>query len=144
MPFTRHRHPSDRGVVLWCTAHNSFWDWISLTPDSVFMSLFSLSDDTIPRSYRMIKGFGVNTFVLHALVWDECMKLGGQDPDFLRRDLADAIEAGAYPVYDFGVQLISEEQERTFDFDILDCTKWVPEELAPIKWVGEMTLNRNP
>ncbi|GAA5866179.1 hypothetical protein JCM8547_007194, partial [Rhodosporidiobolus lusitaniae] len=146
------------------TAHDSFWDWISLTPDSVFMSLFSLSDYTIPRSYRMIKGFGVNTFVLvnkegkrtfvkyhwkprlgqHALVWDECMKLGGQDPDFLRRDLADAIEAGAYPVYDFGVQLISEEQEQTFDFDILDCTKWVPEELAPIKWVGEMTLNRNP
>ncbi|BGP19370.1 hypothetical protein JCM10213_000998 [Rhodosporidiobolus nylandii] len=146
------------------TAHDSFWDWISLTPDSVFMSLFSLSDYTIPRSYRMLKGFGVNTYVLvnkegkrtfvkyhwrprlgqHALVWDECMKLGGQDPDFLRRDLADAIEAGAYPTYDFGVQLISEEQELTFDFDILDCTKWVPEELAPIKWVGEMTLNRNP
>ncbi|GAA5838045.1 hypothetical protein JCM11251_006833 [Rhodosporidiobolus azoricus] len=146
------------------TAHDSFWDWISLTPDSVFMSLFALSDYTIPRSYRMLKGFGVNTFILvnkqgkrtfvkyhwrprlgqHALVWDECMKLGGQDPDFLRRDLADAIEAGAYPTYDLGVQLISEEQELEFDFDILDCTKWVPEELVPIKWVGEMTLNRNP
>lgn len=146
------------------TAHDSFWDWMSLTPDSVFMSLFALSDYTIPRSYRMLKGFGVNTFVLvnregkrtfvkyhwrphlgqHALVWDECLKLGGQDPDYLRRDLADAIEAGAYPTYDLGVQLISEEEELGFDFDILDCTKWVPEELVPIKWVGEMTLNRNP
>ncbi|GAA6018117.1 hypothetical protein JCM10207_006086 [Rhodosporidiobolus poonsookiae] len=146
------------------TAHDSFWDWISLTPDSVFMSLFSLSDYTIPRSYRMMKGFGVNTFVLvnkegkrtfvkymwrprlgqHALVWDECMKLGGQDPDFLRRDLADAIEAGAYPTYDLGVQLISEEEEQELPFSLLDCTKWVPEELVPIKWVGEMQLNRNP
>lgn len=146
------------------TAHDSFWDFISLVPESTFMSLFSLSDYTIPRSYRMIKGFGVNTFVLvnaegkrtfvkfhwkphlgsHGLVWDEALKLGGQDPDYLRRDLADAIEAGAYPSYEFGVQLISEEQEQTFDFDILDCTKWVPEELVPIKWVGTMTLNRNP
>ncbi|KWU44552.1 catalase-domain-containing protein [Rhodotorula sp. JG-1b] len=146
------------------TAHDNFWDFIGRTPESVFMSLFSLSDYTIPRSYRMIKGFGVNTFVLvnaegkrtfvkfhwkphlgsHGLVWDEALKLGGQDPDYLRRDLADAIEAGAYPSYEFGVQLISEEQEQTFDFDILDCTKWVPEELVPIKWVGTMTLNRNP
>ncbi|GAA6057065.1 hypothetical protein JCM3770_001440 [Rhodotorula araucariae] len=146
------------------TAHDSFWDWISLVPESVFMSLFTLSDYTIPRSYRMLKGFGVNTFVLvnaegkrtfvkyhwrphlgqHALVWDECMKLGGQDPDFLRRDLADAIEAGSYPSYELGVQLMTEEQELGFDFDILDCTKLVPEELVPIKWVGTMTLNRNP
>ncbi|GJN93045.1 hypothetical protein Rhopal_006090-T1 [Rhodotorula paludigena] len=146
------------------TAHDSFWDFMSLTPDSLAMSLFSLSDYTIPRSYRMLKGFGVNTFVLvnkegkrtfvkyhwkphlgqHALVWDECLKLGGQDPDYLRRDLADAIEAGAYPSYELGVQLISEEEELGFDFDILDCTKFVPEELVPIKWVGTMTLNRNP
>ncbi|BGO94883.1 hypothetical protein NBRC10512_007170 [Rhodotorula toruloides] len=146
------------------TAHDNFWDFISLTPESVFMSLFSLSDYTIPRSYRMLKGFGVNTFVLvnregkrtfvkyhwkphlgqHGLVWDECLKLGGQDPDYLRRDLADAIEAGAYPKYELGVQLISEEQELTFDFDILDCTKIVPEELVPITWVGTMELNRNP
>ncbi|GAA5880895.1 hypothetical protein JCM16303_005166 [Sporobolomyces ruberrimus] len=146
------------------TAHDSFYDWLSLTPDSLFMSIFALSDYTIPRSYRMIKGFGVNTFVLvnaqgkrtfvkfhwrpqlgaHGLVWDEALKLQGHDPDFLRRDLADAIEAGSYPKWDFGVQLITEEQELTFDFDILDCTKWVPEELAPIKWVGEMTLNQNP
>lgn len=135
------------------TAHDSFWDFMSLTPESVFMSLFSLSDYTIPRSYRMIKGFGVNTFVLvnaqgkrtfvkyhwkphlgsHGLVWDEALKLGGQDPDYLRRDLADAIEAGAYPKWEFGVQLVSEEQELEFDFDILDCTKLIPEELAPIK-----------
>ncbi|GAA5902707.1 uncharacterized protein JCM6883_007214 [Sporobolomyces salmoneus] len=146
------------------TAHDSFYDWLSLTPDSLFMSIFALSDYTIPRSYRMMKGFGVNTFVLvnaegkrtfvkfhwrpqlgaHGLVWDEALKLGGNDPDFLRRDLADAIDAGGFPKWDFGVQLITEEQELTFDFDILDCTKWVPEELAPIKWVGEMTLNQNP
>lgn len=135
------------------TAHDNFWDFMSLTPESVFMSLFSLSDYTIPRSYRMVKGFGVNTFVLvnaqgvrtfvkfhwkphlgaHGLVWDEALKLGGQDPDYLRRDLADAIEAGAYPKWEFGVQLVSEEQELEFDFDILDCTKLIPEELAPIK-----------
>ncbi|GAA6015258.1 hypothetical protein JCM8202_002402 [Rhodotorula sphaerocarpa] len=146
------------------TAHDNFWDFMSLTPESVFMSLFSLSDYTIPRSYRMVKGFGVNTFVLvnaqgvrtfvkfhwkphlgaHGLVWDEALKLGGQDPDYLRRDLADAIEAGAYPKWEFGVQLVSEEQELEFDFDILDCTKLIPEELAPIKWVGTMTLDRNP
>ena len=171
---------------------------MSLTPESVFMSLYQLSDHTIPRSYRMIQGFGVNTFVLvnkegtrtfvkyvaltlsssllsllrmtfltrplallllsllphryhwrphlgaHGLVWDEALKLGGQDPDYLRRDLADAIEAGAYPKYELGVQLITEEQELGFSFDILDCTKVVPEDLVPIKWVGTMTLNRNP
>ncbi|KPV72577.1 uncharacterized protein RHOBADRAFT_55678 [Rhodotorula graminis WP1] len=146
------------------TAHDNHWDFLSLTPESVFMSLYQLSDHAIPRSYRMIQGYGVNTFVLvnkqgtrtfvkyhwrphlgaHGLVWDEALKLGGQDPDFLRRDLADAIEAGAYPKYELGVQLISEEQELGFDFDILDCTKVVPEELVPIKWVGTMTLNRNP
>ncbi|GAA5972111.1 hypothetical protein JCM3765_003423 [Sporobolomyces pararoseus] len=146
------------------TAHDSFYDWLSLTPDSLFMSIFALSDYTIPRSYRHIKGFGVNTFALvnsqgkrtfvkyhwrpqlgaHGLVWDEALKLGGQDPDYMRRDLADSIDAGAFPKWDFGVQLITEEQELTFDFDILDCTKWVPEELVPIKWVGELTLNQNP
>ncbi|GAA5960261.1 hypothetical protein JCM21900_002444 [Sporobolomyces salmonicolor] len=146
------------------TAHDSFWDWMSLTPESVFMSLYSLSDYTIPRSYRMVKGFGVNTYVLvnaegkrtfvkyhwrphlgtHGLVWDEALKLGGQDPDYLRRDLADAIEAGAFPTWDFGVQLITEEQELALPYDILDCTKYVPEQDVPIRWVGEMTLNRNP
>ncbi|GAA6060947.1 hypothetical protein JCM10212_003855 [Sporobolomyces blumeae] len=154
----------DRHLPQAQTAHDSFWDWMSLTPESLFMSLFALSDYTIPRSYRFMKGFGVNTFVLvnaqgkrtfvkfhwrpqlgaHGLVWDEALKLGGQDPDYLRRDLWDAIEAGGYPKWDFGVQLISEEQELEFDFDILDCTKWVPEELVPIKWCGELTLNQNP
>lgn len=107
------------------------------------MAAWSLSDYTIPRSYRMMKGFGVNTYVLvsatgkrtfakfhwkphlgtHSLVWDECLKLMGQDPDYLRRDLADAIAGGAFPKYEFGVQLISEEDEESFDFDLLDCTK---------------------
>ncbi|KAI5479923.1 hypothetical protein MNV49_002213 [Pseudohyphozyma bogoriensis] len=146
------------------TAHDSFWDWMSLTPESTNMTAWALSDYTIPRSYRMMKGFGVNTFVLvnaegkrtfvkfhwkphlgtHALLWDECLKLGGQDPDFLRRDLADAITAGAYPKWELGVQLISEEEEEKLDFDILDCTKWVPEEQFPIKFIGTMTLNANP
>lgn len=122
------------------------------------------SDYTIPRSYRMMKGFGVNTFVLinskgertfvkyhwkphegtHSLVWDEAWNLAGQDPDFLRRDLAEAIESKAYPKWELGVQLISEELEETLDFDILDCTKLVPEDIVPIKWIGTMTLNKNP
>lgn len=146
------------------TAHDSLWDWMSLTPESLAMSAWSISDYTIPRSYRMMKGFGVNTYVLvnaqgkrtfvkfhwkphagtHALVWDEALKLGGQDPDYLRRDLADAIEAGGYPKWELGVQLIPEEDEDKFDFDLLDCTKLVPEELVPIKFVGTLTLNRNP
>ncbi|KAK4704954.1 catalase, partial [Phenoliferia sp. Uapishka_3] len=153
------------------TAHDSFWDWMSLTPETTNMAAWSLSDYTIPRSYRMMKGFGVNTYVLvnaegkrtftkfhwkphlgtHALTWDECLKLQGHDPDFLRRDLAEAIEAGAYPKWELGVQLISEEEELTFDFDILDCTKagaadqtLILHQLVPIKWIGTMELNKNP
>ncbi|KAI9346776.1 catalase-like domain-containing protein [Zopfochytrium polystomum] len=146
------------------TAHDSFWDFISFVPESTHMIMWMLSQYTTPRSYRMMPGFGVNTYVFvnaagkrffvkfhwkphlgrHGLIWDECLKLGGQDPDFLRRDLAEAIEAGTFPKYEFGVQLIPEENEHDFDFDLLDCTKLVPEELVPIKWVGTMTLDRNP
>ncbi|KAK4052849.1 catalase 1 [Microbotryomycetes sp. JL201] len=146
------------------TAHDSFWDWMSLVPESLHMAAWTLSDHAIPRSYRHIRGAGVNTFVLinaagkrtfvkfhwkphqgqHGLVWDEALKLGGQDPDFFRRDLADAINAGGYPKWEFGVQLIPEEDEESFEFDLLDCTKLVPEELVPIKWVGTLELNRNP
>ncbi|KAK4057357.1 catalase 1 [Microbotryomycetes sp. JL221] len=146
------------------TAHDNFWDWMSLTDESLHMAAWILSDHTIPRSYRHMRGAGVNTFVLvneqgkrtfvkyhwkphqgqHGLVWDEALKLGGQDPDFFRRDLADAISSGGYPQWELGVQLVDESDEDSFDFDLLDCTKLVPEELVPIKWVGTMTLNRNP
>ena len=104
-------------------------------------------------SYVTTKGAPRRTFVkfhwkphqgVHSLVWDEALKLAGQDPDYLRRDLAEAIEAGGYPKYELGVQLIPAEDEHKFDFDLLDCTKLVPEELVPVKWVGTMTLNRNP
>ncbi|TIA78174.1 hypothetical protein E3P98_03947 [Wallemia ichthyophaga] len=144
------------------TAHDNFWDFISLSEESTHMASWVLSDATIPRSYRMIQGFGVNTFVFvnkegkrtfvkfhwkphlghHSLCWDEALKLGGQDPDFLRRDLYMFIDAGIYPKYEFGVQLVPEEDEDKFSFDLLDCTKIIPEEEVPIKWVGTMTLNR--
>lgn len=127
------------------------------------MIAWHLSDRGIPRSYRHIQGFGVNTFVLvtkegkrtyvkfhwtphlgtHSLVWDEALKLNGQDPDFHRRDLYDAINAGAYPKWELGVQLIPVEDEDKLPFDILDCTKYVPEEMYPIKNIGTMELNRN-
>ena len=139
-------------------------DFISLTPESSHMIAWVLSDRAIPRSYRMMQGFGVNTFVLvnaerrrtfvkfhwrpvlgvHSLTWDECLKLNGVDPDFHRRDLWEAIDTGAYPEYEFGVQLIPEADEDRFDFDLLDCTKLVPEEQVPVKWVGKMVLNKNP
>lgn len=122
-----------------------------------------MSDRAIPRSYRMMQGFGVNTYSLvnksgkrhfvkfiwtpelgvHSLVWDEALKIGGQDPDFHRKDLMEAIEAGQYPKWKFGVQLISEEKANDFEFDILDATKIWPEDLVPIEYVGELELNRN-
>jgi catalase len=128
------------------------------------MIMWALSDRAIPRSYRMMQGFGVNTFVLvnearvrtfvkfhwrpvlgvHSLTWDECLKINGTDPDFHRRDLYEAIQNGAFPEYEFGVQLIPEEDEDKYDFDILDCTKLIPEELVPVKWIGKMVLNRVP
>jgi catalase len=145
-------------------AHDNFWDFISLMPESIHMILWLLSDRGIHRSYRMMEGFGVNTFrfvnsqgkgrfvkfhwkpVLgtHALVWDEAQKISGKDPDFLRRDLWEAIEMGDYPEYFFGVQMIEEEDEFKFDFDILDPTKIWPEEEVPVRIIGKMTLNRNP
>lgn len=146
------------------TAHDNFWDIISLMPESIHMTLWTLSDRAIPRSYRMMEGFGVNTFILvnaegkrrfvkfhwkpllgvHSLAWDECQKLGGQDPDYHRRDLWEAIESGNYPEYELGLQIIDEEQEHSFDFDILDATKFVPEEIVPVIRVGKMVLDRNP
>ncbi|MBV8820702.1 MAG: catalase, partial [Acidobacteriaceae bacterium] len=146
------------------SAHDTFWDFISLTPESMHMVMWQMSDRAIPRSYRMMQGFGVHTFRLvnadgesrfckfhwiplagtHSLVWDEAVHISGADPDFHRRDLWEAIEAGAYPQYELALQVFTEEEADEFDFDVLDPTKIVPEELCPLVPVGRMTLNRNP
>ena len=146
------------------TAHDNFWDFISLTPESMHMIMWTMSDRAIPRSLRMMQGFGVHTFRLvneagestfvkfhwtpvlgvHSVVWDEAQKISGKDPDFHRRDLWDAIEAGMFPEYELGVQLVPEADEMNFDFDLLDATKIIPEDLVPIQPVGKLTLNRNP
>jgi catalase len=146
------------------SAHDTFWDFISLTPESMHMIMWHMSDRAIPRSYRMMQGFGVHTFRLvnvqgasvfckfhwsplagtHSLVWDEAVHISGADPDFHRRDLWEAIEAGAYPEYELGLQIFTEEEAEQFDFDVLDATKIVPEEMCPLVPVGKLTLNRNP
>jgi catalase len=146
------------------TAHDTFWDFASLMPESTHMLMWIMSDRAIPRSYRMMQGFGVHTFRLineagksvfckfhwkpllgtHSLVWDEAVKLMGADPDFHRRDLWEAIESGNYPEWELGLQLFTEEQADSFSFDVLDSTKLVPEELVAITPVGRMVLNRNP
>lgn len=145
-------------------AHDNFWDFTSLMPESMHMIMWVLSDRALPRSYRMMEGFGVHTFRLindkgdahfakfhwkpvagvHSLVWDEVQKLAGKDPDFNRRDLWESIEKGNYPEYEFGLQIIEEKDEFMFDFDILDPTKIWPEEIVPVKKIGKLTLNRNP
>jgi len=146
------------------TAHDTFWDFASLMPESTHMLMWTMSDRAIPRSLRMMQGFGVHTFRLvneagqsvfckfhwkpllgtHSLVWDEAVKLMGADPDFHRRDLWEAIESGNYPEWELGVQLFTEEQAEAFSFDVLDSTKLVPEELVPVTPMGRMVLNRNP
>lgn len=146
------------------SAHDTFWDFISLMPESAHMIMWVMSDRAIPRSLRMMEGFGVHTFRLineagnatfvkfhwkpllgvHAVAWDEATKISGKDPDFHRRDLWEAIESGAYPEWELGVQLIPEADEHKFEFDLLDPTKLIPEELVPVKRIGKMTLNRNP
>jgi catalase len=146
------------------TAHDTFWDFVSLMPESTHMLMWAMSDRAIPRSYRMMQGFGVHTFRLvnaegksvfckfhwnpvagtHSLVWDEAVKISGADPDFHRRDLWEAIEAGAYPEWELGLQIFTERQAERFSFDVLDSTKIVPEELVPITPVGRLVLDRNP
>jgi catalase len=146
------------------TAHDTFWDFVSLMPESTHMLLWVMSDRAIPRSYRMMQGFGVHTFRFvnaqgeskfvkfhwnpvrgtHSLDWDECVKINGADPDYHRRDLWERIESGAYPEWELGLQVFTEEQAEQFSFDILDATKIVPEELVPVRIVGRMVLNRNP
>lgn len=146
------------------TAHDTFWDFISLTPESMHMIMWVMSDRAIPRSFSMMEGFGVHSFRLvnaqgeshfvkfhwkpvlgvHSLVWDEAQKIAGKDPDFHRRDLWEAIEKGKNPEWEFGVQIIADGEETKFDFDILDATKIWPEDLVPVRRVGKLTLNRNP
>ncbi|KAL6706413.1 catalase 1 [Coniothyrium glycines] len=146
------------------TAHNNFWDFQFMHPESTHMFMWAMSDRTIPRSFRMMQGFGVNTFTLvnkkgernfvkfhftpelgvHSFVWDEALKIAGQDPDFHRKDLWMAIDSGSYPKWKFGIQVIPEGKEDDFEFDILDATKVWPEELVPIRYIGELELNRNP
>ncbi|MCY7315247.1 MAG: catalase [Rubrivivax sp.] len=146
------------------SAHDTFWDFISLMPESIHHTLWVMSDRGIPRSYRTMQGFGVNTYRLvnaegvarfvkfhwlplagtHSLVWDEAAKITGADPDFHRRDLWESIEAGNYPAYELALQVFSEEQAESFSFDVLDATKLIPEELVPLRAVGKLKLNRNP
>lgn len=146
------------------SAHDTFWDFVSLMPESLHMIMWLMSDRAIPRSFRMMEGFGVHSFRfinaegkahfvkfhwkpilgVHSVLWDEAQKISGQDPDFHRRDLWEAIENGDYPEWELGVQLVEEADEHTFDFDLLDATKIIPEELVPVKRVGKLTLNRNP
>lgn len=146
------------------SAHDTFWDFISQMPESAHMIMWAMSDRALPRSYRMMEGFGVHTFRfvnseglanfvkfhwkpllgVHAVAWDEAQNISGKDPDFHRRDLWDAIEAGAFPEWELGVQIVPEADEFKFEFDLLDPTKLIPEELVPVQRIGKMTLNRNP
>ena len=146
------------------SAHDTFWDFCGLATESAHMVMWLMSDRAIPRSFRMMDGFGVHTWRFinaagdskyvkfhwkpllgaHALVWDEAQKLAGKDADFHRRDLWEAIDSGNFPEYEFGVQIFDDATADRFSFDILDATKLVPEELVPVQRIGKMTLNRNP
>ncbi|RFS14209.1 catalase [Emticicia sp. C21] len=146
------------------SAHDTFWDFISLMPESTHMIMWLMSDRAIPRSYRMMEGFGVHTFRfvnaegqshfvkfhwkpllgVHSVCWDEAQKISGKDPDFHRRDLWEAIESGAFPEWELGVQIVPEEDEFKYEFDLLDATKIIPEELVPVKRIGKLVLTHNP
>jgi len=152
------------GMPQAASAHDTFWDFVSLMPESTHMLMWVMSDRAIPRSLAMMQGFGVHTFRLvdargesrfvkfhwnpvrgtHSIDWDEAVKINGADPDFHRRDLWESIEAGVFPEWEFGVQVFTEEQAEEFSFDVLDATKLVPEELVPVTPIGRMVLNRNP
>ena len=146
------------------SAHDTFYDFVSLTTETLHNHIWVMSDRGIPRSLRMMEGFGIHTFRLinkkgkahflkfhwkpklgvHSVTWDEAVKISGADSDFHRRDLWDAIEAGQYPEWELGLQIVPEEDEHKFDFDLLDPTKLIPEEMVPVKIIGKMVLNRNP
>ena len=146
------------------SAHDTFYDFISRTTETLHNQIWVMSDRAIPRSFRMMEGFGIHTFRLinqkgeshfvkfhwkpklgvHSVTWDEAVKINGADSDFHRRDLWDAIEAGHYPEWELGIQIVAQEDEHKFEFDLLDPTKLIPEELVPVEIIGKMTLNRNP
>ena len=146
------------------SAHDSFWDFISLTPETAHMVMWIMSDRAIPRSFRMMEGFGVHTFRLvdaegnarlvkfhwkpmlgtHSLVWEEAQQIAGKDPDFHRRDLFEAIEGGTPAEWELGVQIVAEKDAQKYGFDMLDATKLLPEEIVPVERVGKMVLDRNP
>jgi catalase len=146
------------------SAHDTFWDFISLMPESLHMVMWAMSDRAIPRSLRMMEGFGIHTFRfinaneeshfvkfhwkpklgVHAVAWDEAQKISGKNSDFHREDLWNAIESGAFPEWELGVQIIPEADEHKYDFDLLDATKLIPEELVPVQKIGKLVLDRNP
>jgi catalase len=152
------------GMPQAASAHDTFWDFVSLMPETSHVLMWAMSDRALPRSFRTMQGFGVHTFRLvnakgkshfvkfhwtpvagtHSLDWDECIKISGADPDFHRRELWESIETGVFPEYELGFQIFTEQQAEKFSFDVLDATKLVPEELVPITPVGRMVLNRNP
>lgn len=146
------------------SAHDTFWDFASLMPESTHMLMWAMSDRAVPRSFRMMEGFGVHAFRfinargesffvkfhwkpklgVHGLAWDEAQKIAGKDPDFHRRDLWEAIESGNFPEWELGVQIVDEGKEGELGFDILDPTKLIPEAQVPVQLIGKMVLNRNP
>src|SRR5580698_5134334 len=153
----------DRGFPQAQTAHDTFWDFVSLMPESTHMLMWAMSDRAIPRSFRMMEGFGVHTYRLidekgkatfvkfhwrpklgmQSVVWDEALKISGADPDFHRRDLWNAISKGDFPEWEFGLQLFDQNFADKFDFDVLDATKLIPEEILPLRVIGRLVLDRN-
>ncbi len=154
----------DNEIPQAASAHDTFWDFISLMPESMHMIMWVMSDRAIPRSFRMMEGFGVHTFRfineknksvfvkfhwkpllgVHSVVWDEAQIISGKDPDFHRRDLYENIASGNFPEWELGVQIVEEKNEFGFNFDLHDPTKLIPEEIVPVKIIGKLTLNRNP
>ncbi len=154
----------DRGFPQAQSAHDTFWDWIACTPEAMHMVMWQMSDRTIPRSVRFMQGFGVHSFRLinsegestfvkfhwtpelnmQSVVWDEAIKINGADPDYHRRDLYTSIRDGEHPSWTLGVQLFTEKEAEGFDFDHLDSTKLIPEEVVPLRTIGRMVLDRNP
>ncbi|MBA3668198.1 MAG: catalase [Sphingomonas sp.] len=154
---------ADKGYPQAASAHDTFWDFISLMPEATHMIMWAMSDRAIPRSFRMIEGFGVHTFRLvneagegtfvkfhwkpvlgmQSTCWDEAVKIAGADPDYLRRDLYEAIDAGNFPAWDLGIQTFDEAFATKQPYDVLDATKLIPEEVLPVRIIGRMTLNRN-
>lgn len=154
----------NREIPQAASAHDTFYDFVSLTPETLHNQIWLMSDRAIPRSYRMMEGFGIHTFRLindkgeahfvkfhwkpllgvHSVTWDEAVKISGADSDFHRRDLWDAIEVGQYPEWELGVQIVPEKDEHKFEFDLLDPTKLIPEEMVAVQIIGKMTLNKNP